>query len=302
MRIGGWPQGTTLDETVAGFRQLEADGFAHGWLPNIFAHDAMTTIALAGGVTSTLEMGTYVVPTYPRHPVAMAQQALSTAAATGNRFVLGIGLSHRIVIEDMFGLDFSKPVRHMREYLEVLGALLRGEAVAHEGEEYRVRAQIQVPDASPPPVLVAALGPQMLRVTGRLADGTATWLAGAPYIESTVVPEMSQAAAAAGRSAPRVLVGLPVTVTNEPDAAREWVERNFQGYNDLPSYRRVMDGSQAAGPGEVAIVGSEEEVERELRRLRDVGVTDFNGSIAGPDRETRERTREFLQSFQGELA
>jgi 5,10-methylenetetrahydromethanopterin reductase len=302
MRIGGSPGGTTLEETVGGFKRLESEGYASGWLPNIFSHDAMTTIALAGGITSTIEMGSFVVPTYPRHPTALAQQALSTAAATGGRFILGIGLSHQIVIEGMFGLDFSKPVRHMREYLEVLGPLLRGEAVSYRGEEYTINAQITVPDAEAPQVVVAALGPQMLRVTGRLADGTATWLAGAPYLESTVVPEMSQAAADAGKPQPRVIAGLPIAVTTEPDKAREWVEKNFEGYGDLPSYRRVMDGSNAAGPADVAIVGSEEEVERELRRLKEIGVTDFNGAIAGHDEETRKRTHEFLLAMDKELA
>ena len=167
MRISSSPGGTTLGETVAGFKRLEEEGFASGWLPSIFSHDAMTTIALAGDQTSTLEMGTYVVPTYPRHPFVMAQQALSTAAATGNRFVLGIGLSHRMVIEDMWGIDFSTPVRHMREYLELLGPLLRGEAVSYEGEEYRVNLALDVPGATPVPILIAALGDQMLKIAGK---------------------------------------------------------------------------------------------------------------------------------------
>lgn len=301
MRIGSAPGGTTLGETVAGFKRLEEEGFASGWLPNIFSHDAMTAIALAGDQTSTLEMGTYVVPTYPRHPFVMAQQTLSTAAATGNRFVLGIGLSHRMVIEDMWGFDFSTPVRHMREYLELLGPLLRGEAVSYEGAEYRVNAQLDVTDADPPPVVVAALGPQMLRLTGRLADGTATWLAGAPYLESTVVPEMSQAAAEAGKPRPRVIAGLPVAITSDVEAARAAIGEAMPGYGDLPSYRRVLDGSGAQGPAEVAIVGSEEEVERELRRLAEIGVTDFQASIAGQDAETQDRTREFLLAIQDEL-
>jgi F420-dependent oxidoreductase-like protein len=206
-----------------------------------------------------------------------------------------------MVIEDMWGFDFSKPVRHMREYLEVLGPLLRGEAVSYEGEEYRVNAQLDVPDAEPPSVVVAALGPQMLRLTGRLADGTATWLAGAPYLESTVVPEMSQAAAEAGKPRPRVIAGLPVTITSDVEAARSAIAEAMPIYSELPSYRRVLDGSGAEGPGDVAIVGSEEEVERELRRLHEIGVTDFLASIAGQDEETLERTREFLLAIKDDL-
>ena len=159
MKIGIGAGGTTLAEHIASIQKAEADGFASVWMPNIFGFDAIMTLALAGAATSTIELGTFVVPTYPRHPTAMAQQGLTAAAATNGRFTLGIGLSHKLVIEDMFGLDYSRPIRHMREYLSVLIPALDRQPIRFHGEEYRVAAQFDVPIDRRPPVIVAALGP-----------------------------------------------------------------------------------------------------------------------------------------------
>ena len=291
-----------IDDVIRQIQRAEEAGFDSAWLPNIFGLDAITTIAVAGRETSRIELGTFVVPTYPRHPVAMAQQALTAAAAAGGRFTLGIGLSHRIVIEGMFGLDYSKPVRHMREYLSVLIPLLEGKQVQFRGEKYRVQAQITVPGVSRPSVVVAALGPQMLKLAGRLADGTATWMGGASYLRNTAIPAIRAAAAEAGRPAPRVVSGFPVAVTDYPDRARESAARIFAVYGQLPSYRAVLDVEGAAGPADVAIVGSEAEVEARLRELADAGVTDFNASpfpVDGDPGAVR-RTVEFLAATRRE--
>ena len=296
MRILTPPMAATLDGKVEAIRQIEADGFAGAFLASV-GHDAMTVLALAARETSEIELGTYVVPTYTRHPVAMAQQALAVNAASGGRFTLGLGLSHEVVIKDSWGLDFGKVVRHMREYLEVLQPLLRGEVVHYEGEEFRVHSQVELPDCEPPPVIVAALGPQMLRVTGRLADGTALWLAGPKWIEDVVMPEMGGAARAEGRPDPRVIAGVPIAVTADPDAVREGISKAYAMYNTLPSYQRVIQGSGADDPAGVSIVGSEEEVERELLRWREIGVTDFYAAFEGVDGEERRRTREFIAAL-----
>jgi len=291
-----------IDDVIRQIQRAEEAGFDSAWLPNIFGLDAITTIAVAGRETSRIELGTFVVPTYPRHPVAMAQQALTAAAAAGGRFTLGIGLSHRIVIEGMFGLDYSKPVRHMREYLSVLIPLLEGKQVQFRGEEYRVQAQLTVPGVSRPSVVVAALGPQMLKLAGRLADGTATWMGGASYLRNTAIPAIRAAAAEAGRPAPRVVSGFPVAVTDYPDRARESAARIFAVYGQLPSYRAVLDVEGAAGPADVAIVGAEAEVEARLRELADAGVTDFNASpfpVDGDPGAVR-RTVEFLAAARRE--
>src|SRR5262249_10875029 len=182
----------------------EADGFASGWLANIFGMDAIVAAAICGRETTRIELGTAVVPTFPRHPVAMAQAALSAQAAARGRFSLGIGLSHQVVIEGMLGLSFAKPFSHMREYLAALAPLIRTGSVQFAGEEFRVAASVAVPGTVPCPILVAALAPRMLALAGREADGTITWMTGLRTIREHTVPRLSEAAARAGRPAPRV--------------------------------------------------------------------------------------------------
>jgi 5,10-methylenetetrahydromethanopterin reductase len=301
MRIGiGVGAGTGEDGEIGAllkqFERAEASGFDSAWMANIFSHDAIMVLALAGQVTSRLELGTFVVPTYPRHPTALAQQALTAAAACGGRFTLGIGLSHKIVIENMFGLDYSKPVRHMREYLSVLMPLLSGKQTQFSGAEFRVAAQIAVPGATAPPVIVAALGPQMLKLAGRMADGTATWMGGPKYLAETAIPAIKASAAEAGRPAPRIISGFPIAVTADKDAARKSASAVFAIYGQLPSYRAVLDVEGAADASNVAIVGSEAEVEQQLRHLASVGVTDLNASMfpVEGDAGAIGRTFEFL--------
>lgn len=303
MRIGSSRLGRTFADKVEGFRQLDADGFASGWLPQISQHDTMSVIVAAAAVTKQMTLGVDVVPTFSRHPIVMAQQALSAQAATGGRFILGIGLSHQVVVENQWGGDFSKPVRHMREYLSVLQPLLAGERVDFGGEEFRVRgAEIQAPDAvEPPPVIVAALGPQMLRVAGRLADGTVTWLAGAQYLEETVVPTIRQAASEAGRAQPRVVVGLPVALTTDVEATEARIAKAYQFYNNLPSYQRVIVGSGGEGPADVSLIGDEAALESELRRLKEIGVTELIVTTEGVDRESRTRTYEWAKALAPEF-
>ena len=285
-----------LGQMLAAFERAEGAGFDAAWMPNIFAFDAVTMLALAGRVTSRLELGTFVVPTYPRHPVALAQQALTASAATNGRFTLGIGLSHKVVIENMLGLDYSKPVRHMREYLSVLTPLLSGEQVIHRGEEYRAMARVTVPDAPKPPVIVAALGPQMLRLAGKMADGTATWMGGPRYLRETAIPAIRAAAAEAGRPAPRIVSGFPIAVTSRVDDAKAAAAKVFANYGALPSYRAVLDVEGAPGPADIAIIGSERDVEAQVRQLAADGVTDLNASVfpVAGDAAASERTYELL--------
>lgn len=288
----------TLAALVREAQRAERAGFHSVWVSNIFGFDALTVLALAGRETEHIELGTFVVPTYPRHPVALAQQALTVQAATGGRLTLGIGLSHRVVIEGRFGLDYSRPLRHMREYLTVLNGLLAQEPVEFTGELYRVSAQLAIADAPKPPVLVAALGPAMLRLAGRLADGTATWMGGLAYLRDVAVPTIRAATAQAGRPAPRVVAGLPVCVTDDADAARRAAAIIFARYGELPSYRATLERGGARGPADVAIVGTEAEVEAQLRALAEAGVTDFSGSPFAAERGgSTARTYELLAAL-----
>jgi len=282
-----------LHEQVA---QAAQDGFSSAWLSNIFGFDALTALAVTGHGVDGIELGTAVVPTYPRHPAALAQQALTASAALGGRLVLGIGLSHKIVIEDMYGYDYGQPLRHMREYLAVLLPLLNRQQADVTGTTVSAHIGLSTPGAGPVPVLLAALGEQMLRLAGEQAGGTILWMTGPATVRDHIVPVITAAAGAAGRPAPRVVCILPVCVTDDPDSARERAGRLFQGYGQLPSYRAMLDREGAAGAADLAIVGDEAVVGRQIRELAGIGVTDF---VAGEYArgEDAARTRALLRSL-----
>jgi F420-dependent oxidoreductase-like protein len=210
--------------------------------------------------------------------------------------VLGIGLSHQIVIETMFGLSFERPAAHMREYLSVLLPLLREGGVAFTGEQYQVQAPLERNVEGSPPVLIAAMAPVMLRLAGELADGTVLWMTGTRTIGDHVVPRITRAASDAGRPAPRVLASLPIAVTDDVDAAPAAAGEAFSHYGTLPSYRAMLDKEGAAGPADVAIVGDEAAVTAGLRSLADAGVTDF-GAVCFGDAATVRRTTDVLRGL-----
>jgi F420-dependent oxidoreductase-like protein len=273
------------------------DGFGSVWISNIFGLDALTALAVAGRDVPGIELGTAVVPTYPRHPAALAQQALTAAAATGGRLTLGIGVSHKIVIEDMYGYGYGQPLRHMREYLAVLLPLLDRRPVSFTGTTVRANVGLSVPGEGRVPVLLAALGTQMLTLAGQQAEGTVLWMTGPATVRDHVAPTLTAAAAAAGRPSPRVVCILPVCVTDDPAAARERASKIFSIYGELPSYRAMLDREGATGPGDVAVVGDEDAVAAQIRGLAEAGVTDFvAGAYARGDEAVR--TRALLRSLQ----
>ena len=295
--IGGAP--ADLNGIIAQAKRAEADGFASGWFNSIFGFDAIMLAALCARETTRIELGTAVVPTFPRHPVAMAQQAMTAQAMAGGRFTLGIGLSHQVVIETMLGLSFAKPFTHMKEYLGVLAPLMRTGSAMYQGSEYRVAASLNVPNGQPCQILVAALAPKMLALTGAEADGTITWMTGPKTIREHTVPRIAEAAAKAGRPAPRIVVGLPVAITKDAAAAKRAAARQFAIYGTLPSYRAMLDREGAAGPGDVVLAGDEASVGAELTKLEEAGTTDFFWvpcPVEG-DGDAMPRTRAFLSTL-----
>ncbi len=300
MRIGMSLTDQTGPDALTGLRdqlqQAADDGFASAWISNIFGLDALTALAVAGRQVPGIELGTAVVPTYPRHPAALAQQALTVALAVGGRLALGIGLSHRLVIEDMYGQSFERPARHMREYLSILLPLLNGEAADFDGDTMRAKIGLSVARPSRVPVLLAAMAPAMLRLAGERADGTVLWMTGPATVRDYIAPAITKAAAAARRPAPRVVCILPVCVTDDPDQARTRAARIFEIYGQLPSYRAMLDREGAAGPADVTIAGDEETVGSRIMALADAGVTDFvAGEFAVGD--DAKRTRALLKSL-----
>ncbi len=304
MRIGitvglGSRSEATIDGLVDRVRDAEARGLESVWMTNAFGFDAITALSAAGRETKTIEMGTAVVPTYPRHPVVMAQQALTAQSASGGRFTLGIGLSHATMIDNTLGIPFERPVRHMREYLEVLMPILEGEPADVSGELYRVRARVAAPTDQRVGVVVAALGPQMLKVTGELADGTILSWVGPKTIDAHIAPTITKAADAAGRRAPRIVAGLPISITSDPDGARAKFAPAVAGYGMLPSYRAMFDREGVSDPADVAIFGHEDVLGAELARLADAGATDFAAQVVSTEPGSATRTLEFLSAFSG---
>jgi 5,10-methylenetetrahydromethanopterin reductase len=300
MRIGTMAADPSGDQAITQLtdqlRRAADDGFASFWLSNIFGLEALTSLAVAGSQVPGIELGTAVIPTYPRHPAVLAQQALTTALAVGpGRLALGIGLSHKIVIEDMYGYSFEKPARHMREYLSVLLPLLDGTPVTVDGETVSAHIGLSVPRPGRVPVLLAAMAPRMLQLCGERTDGTVLWMTGPATVRDYVVPAISAAAAAAGRPSPRIVCMLPVCVTSDPDAARAGANKELAIYGQLPSYRAMLDREGAAGPGDVAIAGDEDTVAAQIMALADAGVTDFVAAEIARGQD-RERTRDLLRA------
>ncbi len=294
----------TLEGQVQQAVAAERDGFDGYWIPQIAGADALTLLALVGRQTSRIEIGTAVVPTFPRHPEMLAQQALTTQASAGGRLVLGIGLSHKNTVEGRWGLKFDTPALHMKQYLTVLRSLVDTGMVDYDDTLFQVSGEIQRMSTSPLPICIAALAPRMLQIAGELSDGTITWMTGRKTIETHIVPRISRAAEAAGRSAPRVCVGLPVCVTDDRHTAFEAAAQTFGRYQAAPSYRRMLDIEGVEGPAEVAVIGNEAEVESQLRGLAAAGATDFLAAMfpAGEDAAgSVARTRTLLKRLVGRV-
>jgi F420-dependent oxidoreductase-like protein len=192
-------------------------------------------------------------------------------------------------------MSFERPLEYMREYLAILQPLLHGEAATFKGRRLTGQATLNMPAVSPPPVIVAALGESMLRLTGEQADGTATWMVGPRTLESHITPTLQKAAEAAGRAEPRIIVGLPICVTSDVDAVRTRAARSFERYGQLPSYKAMLEREGVTNPSEVLVAGSESEVEQQLARLEAAGATDFNATLFGPSAD-QQRTLELLRA------
>ncbi|HEY5351599.1 MAG TPA: TIGR03564 family F420-dependent LLM class oxidoreductase [Streptosporangiaceae bacterium] len=301
----------------------EAEGFGSAWTVHFSRGvDALGVLAVAGTRTSRIDLGVGIVPTYPRHPLALAQQAATAQAFCGGRLTLGVGVSHRPVIEDLHGLSYQQPAAHMRDYLSVLVPLLREGSVRYRGSFYEVDGGFTVPGTSPVAVLVGALSPLMVQAAGELADGVVTWLAGPRTLGEQIVPQLHQAAgrraagrraagsgaagsgAAPGRAEPRVVAALPVALTGSSDAdsgaGQRTADEVFARYAGFDNYRRLLEREGAASPGALAITGTEAGIEKQLRRLADLGVTELWPIIFpvgdDPGRSRRE-TRALLRAL-----
>ena len=278
-------------------KEAEDAGFDLFVVPSIYGHDPLSVMAVAGTMTSRIRLMTGVAPTYPKHPAAMASGAMSAGSASGGRFTLGIGLSHRVVVEGVYGMSYDRPAAHMREYLDIVLPLLAGETVRHEGEQFRYSGAFRMTDLVPVPVVIAAMAPVMLRLAGERTDGTILWMTGAKAVREHVAPRITRAAKGVGRPAPQIVTMLPVALTDDVAGARAKANEQFENYGRLPSYRAMLDKSGADGPGDVALLGDEASLRAQLAELRDSGVTSFAAWAFEDGSGSKARTREFLAAL-----
>lgn len=278
----------TLATVVDQVRQAADSGFATAWASQALGWDALTALAVAGAATD-IAVGTAVVPVPQRHPMMLAAQALTVQAAVAGRLTLGVGAGIGAMVSGMFGLPTDRPVQRMREYLSILGPLLRGNSVDHRGETHTAVGAVVIPADQPAPsVLLAAMGPRMLQLAGELTDGAATWMTGPRTLTEHVVPVITEAAADAGRASPRIVAGVPVCVTDTAGDVRARIAEQFSLAAQVPEYRATLDREGVAGPQDVAIVGTEAQVAQALTRFEAAGVTEF---MAAPYGTTAEQNR-----------
>jgi F420-dependent oxidoreductase-like protein len=301
MRIGilGLGEHFAISSAVAGSMTAESFGFDTYWVPGEV--DPISVIVSSGQQAKTIKFATSVIPVYSRHPVALAGEAIMTNEAIGGRLTLGIGMSHNSLIETKWGRPVDRPIRYVRDFLSILLSLLETRSADYDGEMLSAHTTFSVAAGGRPSVLVAAMGPQMLKVTGQLADGTDTWMTGPRTLESLTVPTISTAAAEAGRPAPRIAAGMPICVTSRRDEAKEVAATEFRHHADFPTYRRMLDLEGADGPADVAVIGDESGVMRGLERYRDVGVTDFIACPFGSP-EDRGRTLSALGNIAADVS
>jgi F420-dependent oxidoreductase-like protein len=274
MRIGIFVEdmGKTADEYLATVRAASAAGIKSVWLGERLGWDPLTLLAITGREMPGIALGTAVVRSHARHPLALASQALTV----GSGLTLGIGPSHRPLIESQYGYSYDRPIQHMRDYLTALVPLLRGESVDYQGETVKVAGQIVAPGAAAPPVLISALGPQMLRLAGELTDGTITVWAGVRSVAEYFAPAVRQ-----------VYASVCVSVTGDPDGLRDILNQTYGAAGDMPSYRAVLDREGLDNIGETAIVGDENVVRKEIQRFADAGAAELIAIPFGSDAEQR---------------
>ncbi len=290
-----------VDSLVHNLAELRDEGFRRVWMAQL-PYDADLPIALGVALREVdgIELGSAVIPIQVQHPMQLAQRALTLSLISGGRFSLGIGMSHRMVTEGMWGISYDKPVRQMREYLDGLQPLLEGRPADTSGEFWTARGSLQIPGTPAPDVYIAALGPQMLRLAGRRTAGTLTWMTGPKTLAEHIVPTLRGAAVEAGRpeSAVRVGASLPVSVTDDVSRARVQAAEEFAIYGSLPSYRAMLDREGYAGPEDAAIIGDEQTVSQRLDELSAAGVDEFTAVVFDASEEVRARTRALLLTKQ----
>jgi F420-dependent oxidoreductase-like protein len=302
MRIGingtGLVQQASVDAIVDHAQRAAADGFSSYWLAEhpTGALDAITVLTIVGLRVHEIELGTAVVPTFPRHPMVLAGQVHTARNAIGNRLTLGVGLSHAVMMAQL-GISFDRPIRHLKEYLSVLVPLLNEGRVSFVGETISCEAETFFRPQQDCPVVVAALGPQALKVAGGMTDGTTLAWVGPRTVREHIKPRLTEAAVAAGRPSPRIIATLPVCITDDESGVRARISKTLGMYGQLPSYKAMFEREGVDQPGDLGLIGTESQVNDLVEELNEAGVTDFAASEFTTSATEREQTRDFLKGL-----
>ena len=241
-RVGLVIDGTNAAATVKTIAAVEAAGVGQIWMAQTpFWPDTLTTLAAAAIKTSTVRLGTSIVPTYPRHPLVMAQQALSLYDIAPSRLRLGIGPSHQAIIEGIYGLPQTTPLAHLREYVNVLRTALWEGKVDHHGKFFNVK--VSMSHTAQIPVLISTLGMKAFQLAGEIADGALSWVCPVPYLIRTGIPALRTAAAAAAanrRSAPPLVAHVPVALSQDCDTVLAAGHQLLDMYAKFPFYTKMF--------------------------------------------------------------
>ncbi|MDD7811478.1 LLM class F420-dependent oxidoreductase [Mycobacterium sp. CSUR Q5927] len=300
-----------VTKLIADIEWADEAGLDTAWMPQVpDDFDLLTMVALMASHSTRIELGTAVVPLQAQHPIALARQALSVNAISGGRLALGVGPSHHWIIRDMLGLPYDKPAAYTRDYLEVLNAALAGPGpVDVENNNFTVHNPTALGAEPKMPVLVAALGPVMLQIAGEHADGTSLWMADEKAIAEHIAPKINKAAAEAGKPAPRIVAGIPVTLcaNSEIEAAKERANRILAEAETSPNYQRLLDRGSARDVGDLCAAGDEESILKRFKQFADAGVTDLSVRLLpiGDNRDeliaSKRRTREVIAELAKEI-
>ncbi|MDF3339662.1 LLM class F420-dependent oxidoreductase [Mycolicibacterium septicum] len=293
-----------VSKLISDIQWAESAGLDSAWMPQVpNDFDLLTMVALMASNTSRIELGTAVVPLQAQHPIALARQALSVHAISGGRLVLGVGPSHHWIVRDMLGLPYDKPAAYTRDYLQVLNAAISGPGdVDVENDSFTVHNPTVLGADTPMPVLVSALGPVMLQIAGEHADGTSLWMADEKAIGEHIAPKINKAAAEAGKPAPRIVAGIPVTLcaNSEIEEAKDRANRVLAEAETSPNYQRLLDRGEARNVGDLLAAGDEESILKRFKQFADAGVTDLSVRLLpiGDNRDeliaSKYRTREVI--------
>ena len=274
-----------------------ASGFESFWLSQVFGVDPIVALAAVGAEFPGLtELGTSVIPLAGRHPLALAAQARTAQSALDGRFTLGIGTSHQMVVEGFFGESYERPFSRASEFLAALTPLLNGQPADVEGDHVFAKGWLTI-DAEPCPVLLAALGPKMLELAGRLTAGTSVGSWGPKTIASHIAPSINEAAERAGRPRPRIVALVSVCVSDDPDGVRAYGRAQSQMYDNFPSYRRALDREEVVSGADLTLAGSIDEIVEGLAAYATAGATDLRVTISSRNDDERSATREALATI-----